>query len=416
MKDMQKTPRGDRLHIALLGRRNVGKSSLINALTGQDLAIVSPVAGTTTDPIYKSMEMSPLGPVVFIDTAGLDDEGELGAQRVAKSLAVLDQADLALLVVDFRLDVGKTELDLIRDARERNLPLIGVANKVDLAPADITSLPGGLPWVEISAKTGQGISELKQIIVQQAPSHWTLSTIAGDLVPPGQTALLVTPVDDAAPKGRLILPQVQTIRDLLDHHCLVMVVQEQELQAALDQLSTPPALVITDSQAFRQVSATVPGEIPMTSFSILFARYKGDLAALVAGALVMDQLVPGDRVLIAEACTHHRQKDDIGTVRIPRLLRQRVGGDLNFTWCRGLDLPADLSSYRLMIHCGACMINRRAMLNRIDIAHQAGVPVVNYGVLLAHSLDILNRALAPFPAALALLQNNKANPKEESSG
>ncbi|MEW5953856.1 MAG: [FeFe] hydrogenase H-cluster maturation GTPase HydF [Bacillota bacterium] len=405
---MNETPRGTRLHIALFGRRNAGKSSLINALTGQDLAIVSPVAGTTTDPVYKSMEILPIGPVVLIDTAGLDDRGELGEKRVAKSLAVLAKADLALLVVDHRLGPGEIERQLIESARQKNLPLLIVLNKTDLPPdpgADPEPLPD-LPRVSVSALTGQGLNELKQAMIKLAPKDWTGTAIAGDLVPPGETALLVTPIDLAAPRGRLILPQVQTIRDLLDHDCLTMVVKERELKVALSGLKKPPALVITDSQVFLKVDADTPPRVPLTSFSILFARYKGDLATLVAGVLAVEDLQPGDRVLISEACTHHRVADDIGTVKIPRWLRQAVGGELHFEWSAGLAMPENLGRFQLIVHCGACMINRREMLSRIMAARAAGAPIVNYGVLIAYLHGILPRALAPFPGARALLEKS----------
>ncbi|MHB8918379.1 MAG: [FeFe] hydrogenase H-cluster maturation GTPase HydF, partial [Desulfocucumaceae bacterium] len=338
---MNDTPRGSRLHIALFGRRNAGKSSLINALTGQEAAIVSPVAGTTTDPVYKSMEILPIGPVVLIDTGGLDDTGELGDLRVAKSQAVLDKTDLALLVLDHRLGLGDVEQRLIDTAGQKNIPVIGVLNKTDLAPDSLEAdfpLPG-IPRVRVSALTGRGIAQLKQAMVRLAPKDWTAPTIAGDLVPPGELALLVAPIDLAAPRGRLILPQVQTIRDLLDHDCLAMVVKERELKAAFSRLQKPPALVITDSQAFLKVDADTPPGVPLTSFSILFARYKGDLAALAAGALAVEDLQPGDKVLITEACTHHRVADDIGTVKIPRWLRQTVGGELYFQWSSGAELP-----------------------------------------------------------------------------
>lgn len=402
---MHDTPRGSRLHIALLGRRNAGKSSLINALTGQDLAIVSPVAGTTADPVYKSMEILPIGPVVLIDTAGLDDTGELGQKRVGKSLAVLEKTDLVLLVVDPLQGFGEVEQQVMDTAIQKQVPLLAVSNKTDLLPGpDAVSLGlPDIPRVAVSARTGQGIGELKQALVKLAPKDWTAPTIAGDLMPPGEVALLVVPIDLAAPKGRLILPQVQTIRDLLDHDCLTMVVKERELKAALQRLPQPPALVITDSQVFLKVDADTPPGVPMTSFSILFARYKGDLATLVAGALAVDDLQPGDPVLIAEACTHHRVADDIGTVKIPRWLRQNVGGELDFHWSSGIELPPDLDRYKLIVHCGACMINRREMLSRIMTARAAGVPLVNYGVLIAYMHGILRRTLGPFPEVLAML-------------
>ena len=401
---MHDTPRGSRLHIALLGRRNTGKSSLINALTGQNLAIVSPVAGTTADPVYKSMEILPIGPVVLIDTAGLDDTGELGQKRVAKSLAVLEKTDLVLLVVDPLQGCGEVEQQVIDTARQKQVPLLAVLNKADLLPGPDIGSPGppDVPRVAVSAFTGQGIGELKQALIKLAPKDWMAPSIAGDLVPPGELALLVVPIDLAAPKGRLILPQVQTIRDLLDHDCLAMVVTERELPAALQRLPQPPALVITDSQVFARVDTDTPPGIPVTSFSILFARYKGDLATLVAGALAVDDLRPGDPVLIAEACTHHRVADDIGTVKIPGRLRRKVGGELDFHWSSGIELPPNLARYKLIIHCGACMINRREMLSRISTARAAGVPIVNYGVLIAYMHGVLGRALGPFPEVPAL--------------
>lgn len=404
---MHNTPRSSRLHIALFGRRNTGKSSLINALTGQELAIVSPVAGTTTDPVYKSMEILPIGPVVLIDTAGLDDYGELGRRRVNKSLAVLNKTDLVLLVIDALQGIGETEQELLKAARQKQLPVIGVINKIDLlgetAAVDFPAVD--ISWIKVSALTGRGIAELKQVMVKMAPQSWTATTIAADLVPAGELALLVIPIDQAAPKGRLILPQVQTIRDLLDHNCLVMAAKEEGLKTALNSCQKLPALVITDSQVFRKVDAVTPPEVPMTSFSILFARYKGDLAALVGGALAIKDLQPGDKVLIAEACTHHRIEDDIGTVKIPRWLGRHVGGELDFEWASGGTLPDNLGQYRLIVHCGACMINRRQMLSRIMAARAAGVPIVNYGVLIAFVLGILKRALAPFPDVLALLED-----------
>ncbi|OPX90647.1 [FeFe] hydrogenase H-cluster maturation GTPase HydF [Pelotomaculum sp. PtaB.Bin117] len=404
---LNETPRGERLHIAIFGRRNAGKSSLINALTNQTIAIVSDVPGTTTDPVYKSMEILPVGPVVLIDTAGIDDLGELGELRVKKTIDVLDKADLMLLVVDPEQDAGGYESSLVGKAREQGVPVIGVLNKVDLNPEltpEELSEKLGIRMVTVSSVTRQGIEDLKKEIIKSAPKEWASPTIIGDLINPGDTVVLVVPIDLAAPKGRLILPQVQTIRDILDNDACAVVVKERELKQALQDLNRKPKLVVTDSQAFLKVDADTPGDIMLTSFSILFARHKGNLEALVAGVRAVERLKPGDRVLIAEACTHHRVADDIGTVKIPRWLRQRVGGELHFDWASGIEMPEDLNQYQLIVHCGACMINRRQMLHRMAEAAGAGVPMVNYGVLIAYLHGILKRALTPFPAAGRLLE------------
>ena len=406
-RTLNETPRGSRLHIALFGRRNAGKSSLINALTRQRIAIVSDIPGTTTDPVYKSMEILPLGPVVLIDTAGIDDVGDLGALRIEKSLAVLAKTDLLLLVVDPSAGIGEYESDIVEKARKNKVSVIAVVNKIDLTPqTDPASISHtlGVPAVAVSAVTGKGLEELKMTMIKSAPKNWTTPTILGDLISPADLVVLVVPIDLAAPKGRLILPQVQTIRDILDNDAMTLVVKERELKSALARLTEKPKLVVTDSQAFLKVAADTPPDVLMTSFSILFARYKGELTALVRGVKAIDDLSPGDKVLISEACTHHRVEDDIGTVKIPRWLRQFVGGALDFKWTSGTELPADVSDYKLMIHCGACMINRREMLHRLMVADAAGVPTVNYGVLIAHVLGILKRALKPFPEALRILE------------
>ncbi|MFA4884690.1 MAG: [FeFe] hydrogenase H-cluster maturation GTPase HydF [Desulfotomaculaceae bacterium] len=407
---LNETPRGSRLHIAIFGRRNAGKSSLINALTNQDIAIVSSVPGTTTDPVYKSMEILPVGPVVIIDTAGIDDVGELGELRIKKTIGVLDKSDLIILVIDPGQDVGEYELNLIDKAVKQGVPVVGVLNKVDLNPeVKLTELESklGIRVVPVSAVTRQGMDNLKKEMIRSAPKDWTAPTIVGDLIKPGDTAVLVVPIDLAAPKGRIILPQVQTIRDILDNDAIAMVVKERELKKALAGLAQKPKIVITDSQAFLKVDADTPKDILMTSFSILFARYKGNLETLVTGALAVDDLKPGDKVLISEACTHHRVADDIGTVKIPRWLRQKAGGELRFQWSSGIELPGDLEQYKLIIHCGACMINRKEMLHRIMQAAGAGVPIVNYGVLIAHVHGILKRALSPFPAILRLFDEKE---------
>lgn len=407
---MQDTPRGARLHIAIFGRRNAGKSSLINALTNQDIALVSDVPGTTTDPVYKAMEILPLGPVVIIDTAGIDDVGDLGALRVERTFQVLNKTDLAVLVIEPEAGVIDYERELAADIRKRNIPIVAVAAKSDLgqydpAAAAAWSAALGEPILAVSAKNGQGIEELKRAIIQKAPDNWEGPPVIGDLLNPGDTVVLVVPIDLAAPKGRLILPQVQTIRDILDHDAYSVVVKERELREALAGLRHKPRIVVTDSQEFLKAAADTPDDVWLTSFSILFARYKGDLETLVAGAKAIDSLKPGDRVLIAEGCTHHRQADDIGRVKIPRWLRQAVGGDLVFEWVSGGDFPRDLASFSLIVHCGACMLNRRAMLHRLSVARESGVPIVNYGVLIAHIHGILPRALAPFPAARLILDD-----------
>jgi len=403
MSDMNATPVASRLHIAIFGRRNAGKSSIINAVTNQPIALVSDVPGTTTDPVHKTMELLPLGPVVFIDTAGLDDEGPLGEMRVKRTYEVLDRTDLAVLVLDGRLGLTDFERDLAKTIRERKIPLVGVVNKTDLPDFDRGKVEEwgkelGLYLVEVSTLTGVGIEALKMELIRKAPGGDQELTLVGDLIKPGDFVILVVPIDKAAPKGRLILPQQQVIRDLLDHGAIAVVTKESELRETLEQLGKRPALVVTDSQVFAKVDADTPKEIPLTSFSILMARQKGDLAELVQGAKAVMKLKPGDKVLIAEACTHHRQSDDIGTVKIPRWLEQKVGGKLEFHWASGISLPGDLSQYHLIVHCGSCMINRREMMARLNRAKSQGVPVVNYGVLIAFVLGILPRALQPFPA------------------
>jgi [FeFe] hydrogenase H-cluster maturation GTPase HydF len=415
------TPRGSRFHIAIFGRRNAGKSSLINALTNQEIAIVSSLPGTTTDPVYKTMEILPLGPVVLIDTAGIDDVGELGNLRIKKTIGVLAKADLMVLVIDAGQTPGEKayELELIRKAGEQGVPVLGVLNKIDLYPeakAPEFERLLGIRVVPASAASRQGIEQLVKEMIRLAPKDWSSPTILGDLINPGDTVVLVVPIDLAAPRGRLILPQVQTIRDLLDNDAMALVVKERELKTALAGLVRKPKLVVTDSQAFSKVDADTPGDIMLTSFSILFARYKGDLEALVAGALAVDSLKPGDRVLIAEACTHHRVEDDIGTVKIPRWLRRKAGGELRFDWSSGIEMPSELGQYKLIVHCGACMINRKEMLHRLMQAAGAGVPVVNYGVLIASLHGILRRALSPFPGALRLLEESKTGVNEYAKG
>ena len=401
------TPSAERLHISLFGRRNAGKSSLINAMTGQYVAIVSDVAGTTTDPVSKSMELLPLGPVTIVDTAGLDDVGELGRLRVEKSLAVLNKTDLALLVIDPAHGVGDCELTVLNRASDLGISVLGVVNKADLYPEAARqdwSARLGIPAVVVSALTGLGMDELKMKIVQTAPRDWALPTIVGDLIRPGDVVILVIPIDKAAPKGRLILPQQQVIRDILENDSIAVTVKERELRHLFENVRVKARLVITDSSAFLKAAADTPPDVLFTSFSILFARYKGDLNALVAGAKAVATLKPGDRVLIAEACTHHPVQDDIGRVKIPRWLRQYVGGELQFDVVSGGGpLPTNLRDYNLVVHCGACMLNRKEMLYRLLQARTAGVPIVNYGVLMAYMHGVLRRSLSPFPSALAIL-------------
>ncbi len=405
---MYNTPRGNRLHIAIFGRRNVGKSSLINAITNQDIALVSSVPGTTTDPVYKTMEMLPVGPVVFIDTAGIDDIGELGEQRVKRSYAVLNKADIALLVVESGAGISSFERKILEYCQEKNLPLVGVLNKIDLQETtskerDKFKEKLHIDPIEVSALTRKGITDLKVAIIRAAPPGWDEQPIIGDLLQPGDIAILVVPIDLAAPKGRLILPQVQTLRDVLDNDAISLVVKERELREAITSLNRRPKIVVTDSQVFLKADADTPRDILLTSFSILFARYKGALETLVAGAMAIEELEPGDKILMVEACTHHRVEDDIGRVKIPRWLRQKVGGQLHFDWVSGYGFPSDLGDYKLIIHCGACMINRREMLARITQTQAANVPIVNYGVCIAHVMGILPRALSPFPAVQQLV-------------
>lgn len=405
---MDSTPRGNRLHIAIFGCRNAGKSSLINALTNQNIAVVSHVPGTTTDPVYKAMEILPVGPVIIIDTAGIDDTGYLGELRVQRSREVLNKADMVLLVIDACEGITEYDLDIAKGCREKKLPLVAVLNKVDIHPVTTDQIKEtedklGVKPVVVSALTKAGIPELKIAIVRNAPPKWDKQTIVGDLLNPGDIAVLVVPIDLAAPKGRLILPQVQTIRDILDHDAMAYVVKERELKECMATLNKKPKIVITDSQAFLKADADTPPDVLLTSFSILFARYKGDLETLVKGARAIEKLKPGDKVLIAEACTHHRVEDDIGTVKIPRWLRQIVGGQLDFHWSSGGHFPGDLAQYKLVVHCGGCMINRREMLSRIMQVQQAGVPIVNYGVCIAYVHGILRRALSPFPLLQEML-------------
>lgn len=411
---MQSTPKGFRLHIGIFGRRNAGKSSLLNALTRQHVSIVSDVAGTTTDPVEKPMELLPLGPVLFIDTAGIDDLGGLGDMRVAKTRQVFDRADVAVLVVPEGL-WNEFEENLLMELRKREIPVIVVFNKMDIAGPS-SDLVDKLKEMKISCVetiaapqgqvgaenlVGAGVLDLREALIRSAPEDFiNTPTILGDLVPAGEMAVLVVPIDKEAPKGRLILPQVQSIRDLLDNDAWCVVVKERELRDALENFVRPPALVVTDSQAFLKVAGDTPDNILMTSFSILFARFKGDLNSFVKGTMAIETLKPGDRILIAESCSHHPITDDIGRVKIPRWLTQYVGGKLDIQHLQGHDFPEDLSGYKLVVHCGSCMWNRREMLSRIVHCRRVGVPITNYGLTIAYSLGIFERALQPFPGAV----------------
>ena len=408
---MEKTPKGMRLQIGIFGRRNVGKSSLLNALTRQQVSIVSEVAGTTTDPVEKPMELLPLGPVLFIDTAGIDDEGALGGLRVSKTKKIFERADLAIIAA-VAGEWGDFEKELLEEFATRKIPSIVVFNKVDLAAPTDELVAGlgakGAVCVQTVASRSEGVAELKDAIVKAAPEEFLAGrAIVGDLLPPGSLVILVVPIDLEAPKGRLILPQVQTIRDILDNDSYCLVVKERELRDALDRLKRPPALVVTDSQAFLKVAGDTPSDVPLTSFSILFARLKGDLETFVEGAKTIDSLRAGDKVLIAEACSHHPIGEDIGRIKIPRWLTQYVGGKLDCHHVQGHDFPEDVTPYKLIIHCGSCTFNRRELLSRIIMCRRQGAAITNYGVAIAFSLGILDRALGLFPGARAILTDTR---------
>ncbi|MEI7898859.1 MAG: [FeFe] hydrogenase H-cluster maturation GTPase HydF [bacterium] len=404
---MDKTPKGMRLHIGIYGRRNVGKSSFLNALTGQQVAIVSEIAGTTTDPVEKAMELLPIGPVVLIDTAGLDDIGRLGGMRVDKTRLTIDRADVAVLVAE----AGKWDVfedGLLSDLRARRIPVIVVFNKADLAVPDVNRLArldaDRIPHIQTIATSQSGIVEFKEKLISVLPDDYLDSpAIVGDLVDRGDIVVLVVPIDLEAPKGRIILPQVQAIRDLLDHDCCAVVVKEGQLKEMLGNLKKKPALVVTDSQAFEKVAADTPQDIPLTSFSILFAKYKGDLKIYAEGALAISNLKSGSKVLIAEACTHHPIGDDIGRTKIPMWLNRKVGGKLEFTVVSGSDFPDDLSRYGLVIQCGSCTFNRKHVLSRILKCCNAGVPITNYGLAIAYCHGVLERALKKFPSVTSVL-------------
>ncbi len=417
---LNETPRGVRVHLALFGKRNAGKSSVINAITGQETAIVSEVKGTTTDPVFKSMEILPIGPCMIIDTAGIDDVGELGELRIKKTLEVLDIADVALLIVDIKLGISDDDRIIMDKFKEKKKPLIVVLNKMDTLENnnnnDIhnhesieSSLQEELntPVVAVSALKKQGIKALKNAIISVIPEDEDKFKLVGDLINPGDFGVLVTPIDKAAPKGRLILPQQQTIRDILESDAIAIVTKEYELRGTLNNLAKKPKLVITDSQVFLKVAADTPKEILMTSFSILFARQKGDLTEFIKGAKAIEMLKDGDKVLIAEGCTHHRQSDDIGSVKIPRWIRQRTGKQIDFEFSAGATFTEDVKKYALIVHCGACMMNRTGMLSRVNRAKEFNVPIVNYGILIAYVQGLLPRALEPFPLAKIILEEDR---------
>ncbi len=394
---LNNTPSANRTHIGIFGRRNAGKSSLINALTGQSLAIVSDVRGTTTDPVQKAMELLPLGPVVMIDTPGLDDDGELGALRVQKTKQVLNKTDIAILVIDACEGLTAEDDDILRLIQSKMIPYVIVFNKSDLATE--ATKTGRVPdesHIMVSAATGENIHELKERIARLVPDEEKERHVVRDLVQPLDFVVLVVPIDSAAPKGRLILPQQQTIRDLLEAGAVSIVVKETELAETIRRLARKPSLVITDSQAFEEVAKIVPPDVPLTSFSILFARYKGNLETVVHGASELDTLKDGDNVLICEGCTHHRQCDDIGTVKLPRWIGKHSGKNLNFTFQSGGEFPTDLSAYRLIIHCGGCTLNEREMKYRLKCAADQNVPITNYGTAIAHMKGILKRSVEIF--------------------
>jgi [FeFe] hydrogenase H-cluster maturation GTPase HydF len=395
---MQQTPNANRLHIAIFGKRNVGKSSLINALTAQDIALVSDLAGTTTDPVYKAMELLPIGPVVIIDTAGLDDKGEIGELRIKKTKEVMDKTDLALLVIDGNVEDLTLEQEWYEDLKKRKIPVVGVINKIDENQVSLEDIQKviEIAFVKVSAKAKLNIDGLKRAIMAAAPEDFEKSTIVGDIVKPKARVLVVAPQDIQAPKGRLILPQVQIIRDLLDNDAMALVVKDSELEDILASLKDKPDLVITDSQVFKKVNAIIPKDVPLTSFSILMARYKGDLNSLVNGARAIDTLKIGDKVLIAEACTHHPLEGDIGREKLPIWLQEKVGGKLDITVCAGSSFPEDLSEYKLIVHCGACMFNRQQLMSRIKKANMEELPITNFGIAIAHINGILDRVLSAF--------------------
>lgn len=406
---MNQTPASERVHISFFGKRNAGKSSVINAVTGQDLAIVSSVMGTTTDPVYKTMELLPLGPVMVIDTPGIDDEGELGALRVRKSYQVLNKTDIAILVIDSTAGKGEEELELIHRFHKKGIPYLIVYNKIDLLSTEkIKDLAMSVRAGEVlvSASDGMNIQELKEKIASLKPEGTHKYPLIQDLIEPLDLVILVVPIDKAAPKGRLILPQQQTIRDILERGALSLVVRDTELKSTLDHFLAQgvcPKLVVTDSQAFARVSKAVPENITLTSFSILFSRYKGELEIQLKGIAALSSIEDGDRILIAEGCTHHRQCGDIGTCKMPEWIRNYTGKKPVFEFTSGTEFPDDVSSYKMVVHCGGCMLNEREMKYRIACCQDQGVPITNYGILIAQVTGILKRSLGPFPEMQKLI-------------
>ncbi len=395
---MYRTPASNRLHIGIFGKRNTGKSSLINAIAGQDLSIVSEVAGTTTDPVYKAMEILPIGPCMLIDTAGIDDKGELGEERVKRTQRVLRKTDVGVIVVSPDTIIDGFEAELVSVFEQKSLPFLFVINKCELADttAQACLQARGLPYIKVSAKEHAGIEELKVKIIELAPKHWSPIPLVGDIIEAGDTVVLVCPIDSAMPQGRLILPQVQVMREILDNNAMAFVTKETQLSGAIAALKEKPKMVITDSQVFETVRDTLQPDVALTSFSTVFARHKGDLNAYIRGVYAVDDLKDGDEILIAEACTHHVQPEDIGRTKIPTWLLDYTRKDLHYEVVAGADFPEDLRRYGLVITCGGCMVNRREVLARIERCHQQGVPVTNYGILMAYLSGILERVLEPF--------------------
>lgn len=387
------TPSANRVHIGFFGKRNAGKSSVVNAITNQEISVVSDVLGTTTDPVYKSMELLPIGPVMIIDTAGIDDSGELGNLRVKKTKEVLNKTDVAVLVVDAEKGLDNYELDLIEEFKKKEISYIIVYNKSDLKEVNIKNENA----IALSCKNKSNINELKELIAKIASPKENKKRILADLINKNDFVVLVTPIDESAPKGRLILPQQQTIRDILDSQAISIVCKETELEETLKNIGKKPSLVVCDSQVFSEVSKIVPKDIPLTSFSILFARFKGDLKTVAESVKVLENIEQGDTILISEGCTHHRQCNDIGTVKLPKMIRQYSKKEINFEFTQGLDFVKDFSKYKLIVHCGGCMLNEREMKNRINTAKETKVPITNYGILIAYIKGILKRSVAMFP-------------------